>query len=140
MRTTLALVVCAAALLPGALARGRPAASEKAKASLEGSVIKQPGGEALKKAILELIGDNQEQRGNYTATSDQDGHFKITDIEPGRYHLFVERPGYIAVDDKRRQSTGIVLSFEAGQEIKDQVRRMQSPAIITGRVVDEDGD
>jgi protocatechuate 3,4-dioxygenase beta subunit len=137
---TLALVVCVAALAFRASAQSLAPPNKKLKASLEGSVVKEPGGEPLKKAILELIGENQEQSGNYTATSDQDGKFKVTGIEPGRYHLFVERAGYLAVDDKRRQSSGIVLSFESGQEIKDQVLRMESAAIITGRVVDEDGD
>lgn len=140
MRTTLALVLCAGALLSWAAAQEPVSSKEAALATLEGMVVKDPGGEPLKKAILELIGDNQEQSGNYTATSDQQGHFKISAIEPGRYHLFVERTGYLAVDDKRRQLSGVVLSFEAGQEIRDQVLRMQSAAIITGRVVDEDGD
>jgi hypothetical protein len=137
---TLALVVCVAAFALRAPAQSPALSAEKPKASLEGSVIKEPGGEPLKKTILELIGENQDQSGNYTATSDPDGKFKITGIEAGRYHLFVERTGYLAVDDKRRQSSGVVLSFDAGQEIKDQVLRMQSAAIITGRVVDEDGD
>jgi len=140
MRMTLALVVCVAAFALRAPAQSPALPVEKPKASLEGSVIKEPGGEPLKKAIIELIGENQDESGDYTATSDQDGKFKISGVEPGRYHLFVERSGYLAVDDKRRQSSGIVLSFEAGQEIKDQVLRMESAAIITGRVVDEDGD
>jgi carboxypeptidase family protein len=140
MRMTLAFVVCLTAFALRAPAQSPALSTEKPKASLEGSVVKEPGGEPLKKAILELIGENQEQSANYTATSDQDGKFKITGIEAGRYHLFVERTGYLAVDDKQRQSSGIVLSFEAGQEIKDQVLRMRSAAIITGRVVDEDGD
>jgi hypothetical protein len=128
-----------------ALARMAPAQSpspEKTppQASLEGKVVKEPAGEPLKKAIIELIGENQEDAGNYTATSDQDGHFKIVAIHPGRYRLFVERTGYIEVDPKRRRSEGIVLSLEAGQELKDQTLRMLAAAIITGRVMDEDGD
>src|ERR1700757_948767 len=115
MRMTLALVVCVAALIERAPAQSSPTSKEPPKASLEGSVIKEPGGEPLKKAIIEMIGENQEQSGNFTATSDQDGHFKVTGIEPGRYRLFVERTGYLEVDDKRRQSSGIVLSFDAGQ-------------------------
>jgi protocatechuate 3,4-dioxygenase beta subunit len=145
MRMTLALAVCVAALMARAPAQSPATTSkEPPKASLEGSVIKEPGGEPLKKAIIEMIGEmtgeNQEQSGNFTATSDQDGHFKVTGIEPGRYRLFVERTGYLEVDDKHRQSSGIVLSFESGQEIKDQVLRMLPSAIVTGRVVDEEGD
>lgn len=115
MRMILALVVCAAALLVRAAAQEPASSKEPAKASLQGSVIKEPGGEPLRKAIVELIGENQEQSGNFTATSDQEGHFKITAIEPGRYRLFVERAGFLEVDDKHRHSSGIVLSFEAGR-------------------------
>ncbi len=111
-----------------------------AKASLEGSVVKEPDGEPLKKAIVELIAENQEEGGNYTATSDADGRFKIVDILPGRYKMFVERTGYIEVDQKRRRSPGVALSFEAGQDLKDQALLMLPAAIITGHVLDEDGD
>ena len=113
---------------------------DTSQASVQGSVLKEPGGDPLKKAIVELIAENQEEGGNYTATSDQDGHFKIKGIQPGRYRMFVERPGYIEVDEKRRRSQGVVLSFEGGQELKDQTLHMLAAAIITGRVLDEDGD
>jgi len=62
------------------------------------------------------------------------------EIHPGRYRLFVERTGYLEVDAKHRRSEGTVLSLEAGQELKDSVLHMLAAAIITGRVVDEDGD
>jgi protocatechuate 3,4-dioxygenase beta subunit len=137
---TLALAVCLAAVAFRAAAQSPAASKEPAKASLEGSVVKESAGEPLKKAIIELIGEDQEVSGNYTATSDQEGHFKVTGIQPGRYRLFVERTGYLEVDGKHRRSTGIMLSFESGQELKDQVLRMLPSAIITGRVVDEEGD
>jgi protocatechuate 3,4-dioxygenase beta subunit len=134
------IVVCVLALASRAASQVATASKEPAKASLEGSVVKEPGGEPLKKAIVELIAENQEEGGNYTATSDQDGHFKIVGIQPGRYRMFVERPGYIEVDKKRRRSQGVALSFDAGQELKDQTLRMLPAAILTGRVLDEDGD
>jgi hypothetical protein len=129
----LTLTACAAAQTPGDT-------KTPGKASLTGSVVKDPAGEPLKKAIVELISENQEEGGNYTATSDQDGHFKITGIVAGRYRVFVERTGYIEVDAKRRRLQGTALSFEAGQELKDQTLHMLPAAIILGRVLDEDGD
>src|SRR5207253_9015669 len=63
---------------------------------------------------------NQEEGGNYTATSDQEGHFEIHGIEPGRYQMFAERTGFVEVDQKRRRSRGLYLSFSAGQKLKDQ--------------------
>ncbi len=134
------IVVCLLALAVPAGAQGVPAAKEPPKASLSGSVVKEPGGEPLKKAIIELIGENQEEGGNYTATSDQDGQFKIAEIQPGRYKMFVERSGYIEVDKQRRRSQGISLSFESGDAVKDEVLHMLPAAIITGRVLDDDGD
>lgn len=133
------IAVCTIALA----ARARPQDSvpkEPAKASLAGSVVKEPGGEPLKKAIIELIAENQKEGGNYTATSDQDGQFKIANIQPGRYKMFAERPGYLEVDKQRRRSHGISLSFESGDALKDEVLHMLPSAIVTGRVLDEDGD
>jgi protocatechuate 3,4-dioxygenase beta subunit len=130
----LALVACASAQMAAADPKA------PAKASLRGNVIKEPDGEPLKKAIVEVIAENQEEGGNYTATSDQEGHFKITDIQPGRYRIFVERTGYIEVDEKHRRSEGLVISLDAGQELKDPTLRMLAAAVLAGHVLDEDGD
>ena len=137
------LCACVLALTFAASAHGQTTAPDPkapAKASLQGNVVKEPVGDPLKKAIIEVIAENQEEGGNYTATSDQDGHFKITDIQPGRYRIFVERTGYIEVDEKRRRSEGMVISLAAGQDLKDQTLRMLAAGILTGRVLDEDGD
>ncbi len=144
MRMRLAILsACVLALTLAASAHGQTTAADPkapAKASLQGNVVKEPVGDPLKKAIIEVIAENQEEGGNYTATSDQDGHFKITDIQPGRYRIFVERTGYIEVDEKRRRSEGMLISLDAGQDLKDQTLRMLAAGILTGRVLDEDGD
>jgi protocatechuate 3,4-dioxygenase beta subunit len=134
------ILVCSVAFASGVAGQIPGTEKEPAKASLEGSVVKEPSGEPLKKAVIELIGHDQEEGGNYTATSDPEGHYKISGILPGRYSLFVERTGYIEVDKKRRRTEGIAISLEAGQELKDQVLHMLPAAIIAGRVLDEDGD
>jgi Carboxypeptidase regulatory-like domain len=134
------MVACTLALAVPLAAQDATTSKAPPKTSLAGSVVKEPGGEALKKAIVELIAENQEEGGNYTATSDQEGQFKIEGIQPGRYRMFVERPGYLEVDKKRRRSEGVVLSFAPGQELKDQTLHMTPAAIILGRVLDEDGD
>lgn len=140
MRTTLAFVVCAAALFFRAAAQEPVSSKEPALATLEGMVVKDPGGEPLKKAIIELIGENQEESGNYTATSDAEGHYKITAIQPGRYRFMVERTGYLEAHGKDRYYMGVTLSFRAGQDVKDQVVHMVPGAVVSGRVLDEDGD
>ena len=135
------ICVCTLAFVASVSAQMSPTESKKpSKASLAGTVLKEPSGEPLKKAIIEVIAENQEEGGNYTATSDQDGHFSIPDLQPGRYRMFVERTGFLEVDEKRRRSEGLLISLEAGQELKDQTLHMLAAAVLTGRVIDEDGD
>jgi hypothetical protein len=109
-------------------------------ASVAGIVTKDPGGEPIKKALIELIAENQAAGGNHTALTGADGAFRMVDITPGRYRLFAERTGYLEVDKHRPRSDGRLLTLTAGQELKDVLIRLQAAAIIAGRVTDEDGD
>ncbi|MGA8438923.1 MAG: carboxypeptidase-like regulatory domain-containing protein [Candidatus Sulfotelmatobacter sp.] len=109
-------------------------------AVVTGVVSKDPGSEPLKKALIELIAESQSDGANYTALTAADGSFRIENIVPGRYRLFVERTGYQEVDKQRRRTEGRVLTLSAGQEMKDLVIRLQTAAVVEGRVTDEDGD
>jgi hypothetical protein len=134
------LALAGVAAVQASSEQASPVPANDGKASLQGGVVKDPGGEHIKKAVVELIAENQEEDGNYTATSGPEGLFQVTGIEPGRYRIFVERPGFLEVDAKHKRSQGMSLSFGVGQEVKDVVLRMQPAAVITGRVLDEDGD
>src|SRR5580698_9281721 len=111
-----------------------------ARAFVGGIVTKDPGSEPVKKALIELIAESQSDGGNYTALSGVDGGFRIENIVPGRYRLFVERTGFQEVDKHQRRTEGRVLTLSAGQELKDLVIRLQAAAVVEGRVTDEDGD
>jgi hypothetical protein len=118
-----------------------PAAIENpATAVLDGIVTKDPGGEPVKKALIELIAENQGEDGNYTAITGSDGTFHIEGILPGRYRLFAERTGLLEVDKHHPRTDGRVLTLHAGQELKDVLIRLQAAAVVEGRVTDEDGD
>src|ERR1022692_1540473 len=117
-----------------------PADTHPARAVVVGVVTKDPGSEPVKKALIELIAESQNEGGNYTALTGVDGSFRLENIVPGRYRLFVERTGYQEVDKHRRRTEGRVLTLTAGQEIKDLVIRLQAAAVVEGRVTDEDGD
>ncbi len=94
----------------------------------------------MKKALIELIAESQSGGGNYTAVTGVDGSFRIENILPGRYRMFVERTGYREIDRHRPRTEGRVLALAAGQEMKDLVIHLQAAAVIAGRVTDEDGD
>jgi hypothetical protein len=128
------LSACAIAQVAGAGAK--PAS----RAVIEGVVTREPGSDPVKKALIELIAENQTEGGDYTAVSGPEGAFHIEGIVPGRYHLFAERTGFLEVDKHRARSDGRVLTLTAGQELKDLRITLQAAAVVRGRVTDEDGD
>jgi len=130
------------ALLLSVLLSGSAPAQEatKSRAAIEGIVTRDPDSQAVKKALIELIADNQAQGGNYTTITGLDGGFRIENIAPGRYHLFAERTGLLDTDKQRGHTDGRILTLTAGQELKDLHLRLQAAAVIRGRVTDEDGD
>ncbi|MGA8431782.1 MAG: carboxypeptidase-like regulatory domain-containing protein [Candidatus Sulfotelmatobacter sp.] len=110
------------------------------KAVVEGLVTRDPGSEPVKKALIELIAENQNTGGNYTAITEADGKFRIEGIVPGRYRLMVERTGFVEVERRQARTDGRILTLSAGQELKDVLIRLQATAVVDGRVTDEDGE
>jgi Carboxypeptidase regulatory-like domain len=123
-----------------ALAQNAVPAKSAQRASIEGIVTKDPDSQPVKKAIIELIAENQSEGGDYTATTGVDGSFRIENILPGRYHLYAERTGFLDSGRHRAQPEGRILTLAAGQEVKDLHIRLQAAAVVRGRVTDEDGD
>ena len=113
------LAIVVLSVSAGAQVAGSAAAKPASRAVIEGVVTKEPGSEPVKKALIELIAENQAEGGDYTAVSGLDGGFHIEGILPGRYHLFAERTGLLEVDKHRARADGRVLTLAAGQEVKD---------------------
>ena len=110
------------------------------RATVEGFVTRDPDSQPVKKALIELIAENQSQAGNYTAITAADGTFRIDNVLPGRYHLFAERTGLLDLDRQRRHTDGQIFTLAPGQELNDLHLRLQAAAVVRGRVTDEDGD
>ncbi len=134
---SLVIVLCAAMLCAQDLQR--PSATHS-RATVEGIVTKDPDSQPVKKALIELIAENQSEGGDYTAVTGADGAFRIENVIPGRYHLFAERTGLLDAERQRTHSDGRVLTLTPGQELKDVRIRLQAAAVIRGRVADEDGE
>src|SRR5271156_5890481 len=115
-------------------------AKPSSRALIEGTVTRDPSGEPVKKALIELIAESQAEGGDYTAVSGADGVFRIDGIVPGRYRLFTERSGFLEVEKHHSRTEGRVLTLTAGQELKDVSIRLQPAAVVRGRVTDEDGE
>lgn len=128
------------ALLLSLLLSATLLAQNTSRATVEGLVTRDPDGQPVKKALIELIAENQSEAGNYTATTGPDGVFRVDNIVPGRYHLFAERTGFLDSDKERGHSDGRILTLTPGQLLKDLHLRLQAAAVVRGRVTDEDGD
>jgi len=115
-------------------------ATHATTATLAGVVVKEPGSQPLKKVLLHLIAEDQKDGGNYTADTDSEGHFQFEKVQPGRYRMLLEKTGFHPINLRGRHTDSTVLSIRAGQEINDLLLQMLSAAVVTGRVIDEDGD
>jgi protocatechuate 3,4-dioxygenase beta subunit len=138
------MILISAALLAGAFQQQpqeqtKPAVEEK-KASIEGTVIELASGKPLKGVNLMLIRSTPGSRGG--TTSDEAGHFIFKDLEAGTYMLVANHPRYGTQMYGARPGTrrGMPVSLAAGQELKGIDFKLQSTAVISGKVVDEDGE
>ena len=125
------------ALLPASARDSAPPANTS---SIAGTVVKQPGSHALKKVLVQVIAEDRKQGGNYTASTDADGHFHIENVLPGRYRIFLEKIGFAGVNGRGLKSDTNVFTVQAGQSVEDLLFRMLPTAIMSGRITDEDGD
>src|SRR6202521_4805204 len=123
-----------------ASAQQEPAPSAHTTSSIAGTVIKEPGSQPLKKVLVQVVAENQKEGGNYTASTDADGHFYIENVVPGRYRIFIERTGFVGVNEHGLKSDVNVFTVQAGQSVEDLLFRMLPTAVISGRITDEDGD
>jgi Carboxypeptidase regulatory-like domain len=115
-------------------------------AAIAGTVVSANTGEPLKKAhvVLSQKGADRDDPNKQplSATTDAVGHFSIEKIPAGSYDLVVSRANYIDARYGQDQldKPGAILSLAPGQKMTDLLFRLRRTGIITGRVVDEDGD
>ncbi len=54
--------------------------------------------------------------------------------------IFIERTGFVGVNDRGLKSDTNVFTVQAGQPVEDLLFRMLPTAVLSGRITDEDGD
>jgi protocatechuate 3,4-dioxygenase beta subunit len=122
-----------------------PAVQPQDKGRIEGILVNQVNGQPLRKGTVSLrvtvTGPqpaNASTPNSYSVTSDAEGKFIFEQVDPGRYTLMADRPGYIHAI--YRSSGGASLNVGPGQIVKN-IRFVITPqGVIAGHVVDEDGD
>jgi len=142
---SLVFLVCAAAQSV-AVAPPQPAeetVKPEDRCTVEGTVVNLKTGEPLKKAQVKLarVG-SQSDSASLSATTDAAGHFALAEVNPGKYTLGARRNGFAdsQYGSRGEGSPGTQLTLLKGQKLKGIVFRMTPQGVVTGRVLDEDGE
>jgi protocatechuate 3,4-dioxygenase beta subunit len=134
------------AIVPLALCHAQAPAADPQKAALEGHIASATG-EPIKKVALRLqqtggaatgfvvVGGPQPA---FSTLSDAQGNFVLENLDPGRYEMFADRPGYIR--ETYSVNGNNILTLTAGQRMTGIAFKMTPESAIAGRVTDADGD
>jgi len=126
-----------------------PAQTDKPKelSRIEGCVVNTVTGEPVGKAAITLayvssVPGPSDWARNYSTVSDSKGTFAIVDIESGKYRLQAKRNGFLVLEYGAHgsQTAGTVLELERSEQLKDIELRLIPYGVLTGRIVDGDGD
>ena len=141
----------AAAPQPGGRAQGRGqrqpardvAALPKGTATISGRVLAADTGRPVKRARVAVAGGAAGGgRGGGTAVTDDQGRYVVADLVAGNYSVSASKSGFVdAVYGQRRPlQPGTPVQLADGQAASSIDLRLARGGVITGRIVDEDGE
>jgi hypothetical protein len=113
---------------------------KKQTASIAGAVVRAGTDEPLRKAQVHLTLKDDQGWKNFDVVTAADGKFVFEGLAPGTYRLSVSHDGYVTKSYGPEGEQEATLTLAAGQKMEVLIFRLQKCAVITGRVVDEDGD
>jgi 5-hydroxyisourate hydrolase-like protein (transthyretin family) len=126
----------------GLLLAAQASAAAPEKCTIEGRVLRAGSGDPIRKVQVTLFREQVRPSTPNFSVTDDNGRFSFTGLDPGRYRLSAERNGYVRQQFGQRGQTraGAPLVLERGQAVGDLVLRLIPAAILTGRVVDDEGE
>ena len=136
VRAAMAVFLFSSAAQPGYAAPQSeitPPAAVRQQCAIKGSVIDAVTSRGLRKAYL-ILG------GSYASITDDQGNFVFEDVKPGSYVLNAEHQGYIDGHFGEAGSEPIKIKLTPGQTLSDIKIELTPQAVVTGRVVNEDGE
>ncbi len=115
-------------------------ATPTGNAKITGRVVASDTGSPIRRAQIRVT--SSEARFNRVVTSDGDGRYELLNLPAGRYRLFVNRAGYVALEygQARPFENGKPLDIAEGQAVEKVDFSLPRGSVITGRITDEFGD
>jgi hypothetical protein len=109
-------------------------------AKISGRVIAADTGTAIRRAQINI--NSRDANFNRVVATDSDGRYELTALPAGRYRLFVNKAGFVALEygQARPFEAGKPLDMTAGQVLEKVDFSLPRGSAITGRVTDEYGD
>jgi hypothetical protein len=110
--------------------------------TIEGNVLNAATGEPLRKAHLMLRRQGDSQDNSYSTVTDSAGHFLMDHVDPGRYMLSASRNGFVTQQYSPQGSTrrAATITLDRAQNMTQIRFRLTPEGVITGRILDQDGD
>jgi hypothetical protein len=116
--------------------------------TVEGTVFNAATGAPVRKASVMMTRTdvtpsiNSPVLQTYTTSTDAAGKFAMKDLEPGKYRVQVSRNGFVTMAYGARGPgrEGTTLTLSRAQNAKDLNVRLTPHGVVTGRILDEDGD
>jgi hypothetical protein len=115
------------------------------KASVDGVVVDSFTRQPIRKAHVSLSSpNNTDDKISYGTTTTDDGKFSFEGLDPGQYVVSAEKLGYLGHPTHSYGSDSgertLHLQLSAGQQFNSAELKLTPEGVITGRVVDKDGD
>ena len=109
-------------------------------AKISGRVIAADTGSPIRRAQINI--NSRDAQFSRSITTDSEGRYEIASLPAGRYRLFVDKAGYVALEygQARPFEAGKPLDIAAGQALEKLDFSLPRGSAITGRITDEFGD
>ena len=126
----------------GRPARDTPAQTESVggTAQISGRVVAADTGAPVKRALI--MATPREFRGRFSAITDERGSYEIAELPDGRYTVTASKAGFVTLSygQRRPRQPSIPVQLQQGEELRRVDFNLPRGSVITGRVLDEDGE
>jgi hypothetical protein len=110
--------------------------------TVSGTVVSANTGEPLRRALIRLENQKDDDAKPIHALTNSSGEFEVTNIPPGSYEFSVTRDGYRGAHylEASPGGEGATLALAPGQKLTELIFRLWKLGVISGRIVDSNGD